>query len=192
MEIGISWTPGHADIAGNEIADRLAKEAAKEAEEVDENQDKVVTAVDIKTAAKVSCEKKWQRRWDLTNSGRDLYVYRKYVGVKSKKYVHQKYPRVMAKLRTGYCLNEYLYKIGVVDRPYCQCGEVESREHYIMECSNLQDLRERLRLKLWQKTGLDWLIEIFLTISKKDDYELIINEVFEEFLERSGRLTKSE
>ena len=64
-----------------------------------------------------------------------------------------------------------------------------------MECSNLQDLRERLRLKLWQQTGLDWLIEIFLTISKKDDYEqdrLIINEVFEEFLERSGRLTKSE
>ena len=83
MEIDISWTQGHADIAGNEIADRLAKEAAKEAEEVDENQDKVVTA------AKVSCEKKWQRRWDLTNSGRDLYVYRKYVGVKSKKYVHQ-------------------------------------------------------------------------------------------------------
>ena len=144
-------------------------------------------------SAKVSCEKKWQRRWDLTNSGRDLYVYRKYVGVKSKKYVHQKYRRVMAKLRTGYCLNEYLYKIGVVDRPYCQCGEIESREHYTMECSNLQDLRERLRLKLWQQTGLYWLIEIFLTISKKDDYEqdrLIINEVFE-FLERSGRLTKS-
>ena len=43
MEIDISWTPGHADIAGNEIVDRLAKEA----EEVDENQDKVVTAVDI-------------------------------------------------------------------------------------------------------------------------------------------------
>ena len=128
MEIDISWTPGHADIAGNEIADRLAKEAAKEAEEVDENQDKVGTAEDIKTAAKVSCEKKWQRRWDLTNSGRDLYVHRKYVGVKSKKYVHQKYPRVMAKLRKGYCLNEYLYKIGVVARPYCQCGEIESRE----------------------------------------------------------------
>ena len=109
--------------------------------------------------------------------------------------MHQKYPRVMAKLRTGYCMNEYLYKIGVVDTSYCQCGEVESGEHYIMECSNLQDLRERLRLKLWQQTELDWLIEIFLTISNKDDYEqdgLIINEVFEEFLERSGRLTKSE
>ena len=74
-------------------------------------------------------------------------------------------------------------------------NRIEFFYHYIMECSNLQDLRERLRLKLWQQTGLDWLIEIFLTISIKDDYEqdrLIINEVFEEFLERSGRLTKSE
>ena len=27
------WTPGHANVNGNEIADRLAKEAAKEAEQ---------------------------------------------------------------------------------------------------------------------------------------------------------------
>jgi ribonuclease HI len=32
IEIKIHWTPGHANVNGNEIADRLAKEAAKEAE----------------------------------------------------------------------------------------------------------------------------------------------------------------
>ena len=147
--ITIDWTPGHADIAGNEIADRLAKEAAKEAEDMDENQDRVITAVDIKTAVKTSCMKKWQRRWDLTNSGRELYSHRNTVGLKNNKLIHQKYPRVVSKLRTGYCLNEYLHKIGVVDTPYCECGEIESCEHYIMECSETQDLRERLRLKLW-------------------------------------------
>ena len=57
LRIAIDWTPGHADIAGNEIADRLAKEAAKEAEDMDENQDRVITAVDIKTAVKTSCTK---------------------------------------------------------------------------------------------------------------------------------------
>ena len=35
LEINIAWTPGHADIAGNKIADKLAKEAAKEAESIE-------------------------------------------------------------------------------------------------------------------------------------------------------------
>ena len=106
VKIDISWTPGHADIAGNDTADRLAKEAAKEAEEMDETRDRVVTAVDIKTAAKTSCMKKWQRRWDLSNRGRSLYKFRKEVCVKMNKLIQQKYPRIMSKLRSGYCLNE--------------------------------------------------------------------------------------
>jgi hypothetical protein len=35
MRIELEWTPGHAEVQGNEIADRLAKEAAKEAQEQD-------------------------------------------------------------------------------------------------------------------------------------------------------------
>ena len=33
MRIELEWTPDHAEVQGNEIADRLAKEAAKEAQE---------------------------------------------------------------------------------------------------------------------------------------------------------------
>ena len=144
INIDIAWTPGHADIAGNETADRLAKEAAKEAENIDETKDTMVTAADIKTAVRTSCLKKWQRRWDLSNSGRELYGYRKNVDVKRDKVVPQKFPRLISKQRTGYCLNEYLCKIGVVEKPYCKCGEIESCEHYLMECEEVQDLRERL------------------------------------------------
>ena len=33
IEVEISWTPGHADIKGNEEADQMAKAAAEEAKE---------------------------------------------------------------------------------------------------------------------------------------------------------------
>ena len=35
ISVEISWTPGHANIKGNEYADKLAKEAAQEAKEKD-------------------------------------------------------------------------------------------------------------------------------------------------------------
>ena len=109
----------------------------KEAGSTDENKDRMVTTQDIKTAARTSCLKKWQRRWDLTNSGRDLYSCRKHVGVKGSKNIQLKFSRIISKLKTG-----YLCKIGVIDKPYCKCGEIETVDHYIMECEEFQDLRK--------------------------------------------------
>ena len=34
--VEIDWTPGHADVKGNKVADRLAKQAAKDTEEIPE------------------------------------------------------------------------------------------------------------------------------------------------------------
>ena len=75
----------------------------------------------------------------------------------------------------------------------CKCGEIESCEHYVIECPEVKDLI-REELKLLQQTGLNlWSTDIFLTVTDKNEYfqeRLIINDIFEEFLERSGRLTK--
>ena len=61
----------HADIAGDEIADKLAREAAEEAE----NMPKMVTpltSIDIKKAVKDSCKIKWQKRWYVSQTGRHI------------------------------------------------------------------------------------------------------------------------
>ena len=58
IKVDISWTPGHANIKGNEEADRLAKEASCEAAAMTSDTDEV-TMTDIK-----------QSKWDFP-SGRD-------------------------------------------------------------------------------------------------------------------------
>ena len=64
-----------------------------------------------------------------------------------------------------------------------------------MGCEEVQDLRERLKVKMWQLAGkVLWTMEAFLAVTNKDEYEqerFIINDILEEFLERSGRLTKT-
>ena len=69
----ISWTPGHASIVGNEIADALAKEAATEARNQPECS-RSTTIQEIKEANKKSQLSKWQSRWDNTEYGRAYHM----------------------------------------------------------------------------------------------------------------------
>ena len=57
----IVWTPEHSEEQGNEVADRLAKEAAMEAKDLGE-ETSIVTVQDVKTHARVSIRYKWQQR----------------------------------------------------------------------------------------------------------------------------------
>ena len=86
LEINIKWTPGHADIRGNCIADELAKEAAEEAKAFPEDS-QILTGADFKKFARVSCCIKWQRSWDASETGRHLYEYKPKVCLKTPKYM---------------------------------------------------------------------------------------------------------
>ena len=74
----------------------------------------------------------------------------------------------------------------VSEKPYCKCGEVESREHYILECPELEVLREQLKLKLFQQTGINlWLIDLFQPMNRKDkqsENRMIIMDILDKFL----------
>ena len=68
------------NLFSNEIADQLAKEA--EALELDTQ---VFTKQDIRKAVRDADTKKWQVRWDSSNSGRHYYRFHKVVKDKVKK-----------------------------------------------------------------------------------------------------------
>ena len=86
LEVSIKWTPGHADIRGNCIADELAKEAAEEAKLIPEDS-QILTAADFKKFARVSYCMKWQRSWDASDTGRTLYDYNPTVSLKTPAYM---------------------------------------------------------------------------------------------------------
>ena len=65
----ILWTPG---TDGNVDTDILAKTAAREAKEIPP-ENNLITLQDVKQGACKSTIKKWQRRWDISDIGRDLY-----------------------------------------------------------------------------------------------------------------------
>ncbi|MCG7878799.1 MAG: reverse transcriptase domain-containing protein [Candidatus Thiodiazotropha endolucinida] len=191
IQINLKWTPGHADISGNEIADQLAKKGAEEAERMPEVTNPV-TQLDIKTAVQESCNMKWQKRWEVGTTGRHMFELRPSVNVQTAQVPNTKTQRIISELRTGYCrLNEYKHKTGLKETPNCNCGDPESVQHFIEECKTYDDIRERLRTRLFYSCGIsDFTMKLFLEVIKEDPlkpYREVINSIFEEFLAETGR-----
>ena len=101
---------------GNDVADRLSKEAAMEAKEVGE-ETSVVTVQDIKRHARVSTRYKWQQRWDIWESGHDFFLCKPFLESDPRlDFPNIKMFKQILQLRTGYSkLNDYRHKLGQVE-----------------------------------------------------------------------------
>ena len=173
LHIQLEWTPGHADIAGNEIADKLAKSAAKEAQEQDQSTTSIVSKQDIITASKKSAKQKWQRQWNNSEKGRTFHKYQKSVeNIPKLDYPNKYIYSIITGLRSGYTrLNQYKHMIGIIDSPNCECGHVEDVEHYLLNCQKHEEQREKLRTDFFFLTGnliLD--MDALLMYGEEDQY----------------------
>ena len=62
--------------------------------------------------------------------------------------------RIMPQLRTGYFyLNVYLHLDGLKESPLYTCGEPESIKHYIEDCAQYEEIREKFRSRLFFDIG---------------------------------------
>ncbi|XP_071160776.1 uncharacterized protein [Mytilus edulis] len=171
IRINFDWTPGHADVRGNEIADKLAKEAAKEANQIQKEAHITVTKQDIKTAARILVNKKWQHRWDNSDTGRFYYNFHQTVSNKSTfNYPDHKTAKIIRNLRSGYYLKNYQNKINQNIDPKCECGQLETVEHYLLFCENYEEARQKLIHEIYFNTGsLHIDLELLLSIEKNDN-----------------------
>ena len=52
----------------------------------------------------------------------------------------------MLQLQSGYSmLREYRHKIGIADDPYCDYGEMENLERYLLHCQKYDAPREKMK-----------------------------------------------
>ena len=65
--VQIYWTAGHINLAGNELADKLAKKGALEAK-TSLDLDYYVPVSEVKNLYRKATTKRWQKRW---NTGTD-------------------------------------------------------------------------------------------------------------------------
>ena len=166
MKTQIEWTPGlDADIRGNELADSLAKKAASAAADLDPSSD-------VLTLAHQTGMHKWQKLWDNSERGRTFYKLKSRVDSKTLlDCPNKKISKIIHELRLGYGqLRGYRHLIGLEDSNKCDCGEVETVEHFLLHCDNYNDIREQLRLQFWRQTGfLSFTLEDILFSDKEPD-----------------------
>ncbi|VDI56199.1 Hypothetical predicted protein [Mytilus galloprovincialis] len=192
--VSIEWTPGHADIQGNELADQLAKKAAQEAEKIQSIP--IFTKQDIQKGAKDSVMLKWQNRWDTSEKGRRYYAFQQNVkNTLPKDKPSTEIYRITTSLRTGYCnLNSYKSMIcpALIDK--CSCGQIETVDHYLLDCENYEEAREKLRSALYFITSkLTLESEVLLATTENDNYKHHIEDIQDllgVFIKDTGRFTK--
>jgi ribonuclease HI len=149
--VKICWIPSHKGIKGNELADVAAKDATN---------DNIVTLpfltkLDAKYIIKSKLYSIWKTKWDeqtnLSNVGAHIRKVRMTLGYWPWTSIpeNRRLETIMARLRIGHTgLNAYLHRFGLHWSPLCNCGLMETVEHYLLECILTDNHRRELRRSL--------------------------------------------
>ena len=143
-KISLQWIPGHADVAGNETADRLAKCGAQK-----EQYDTEVSQETVKQILKNNSKEEWNMRWITGTTGRS--VFSEMTKPNSKDSINQLNRAdqcLIFQLRTGNCrrLNLYLNRINPMHPPNCRHCDApyETTQHVLLECTGSRALQREL------------------------------------------------
>ncbi|CDM38421.1 Probable transposable element [Penicillium roqueforti FM164] len=149
ITLRLQWMPGHCENAGNDAADRRAKEAAEPGKTHPFRP--LLSRENAFVRSKIYDQ--WGQEWKTSTKGAHL---RKIDGDLPAQYTRKLYgnlPRnrayLLTQLRTGHnWLSSYRKKIGYSDDDRCECGAQETVSHVLMECPKLRGLRAELRGKV--------------------------------------------
>jgi hypothetical protein len=189
-EVELAWVPGHSDILGNEIADKLAKKAA--ASSLDQDLVKQTSfaflGIQLNTLRRLDI----QNTLDLQKPASNQESYTKTYPWKISKKITLPLAtkRELAssffqlKLGHGY-IKSYLYRLKLVSNNKCKCGEKESTKHLLLSCTFYHEQRQNLLKRIQEKVAIKALT-LPLILHTKIGIEAILV-----FLKETGICTRS-
>ena len=128
-KVEISWTREHSSIAGNDVADKLAKEAATEANSQIRGDAKHIT-IGCKTGCKSVTDHSLADKVGQLRKRQDFVPKKdakRFLDIPSRR----GYCDIL-QLQTGYSrFNEYRHKLEQFDTDQCDCGDVETTDHFL-------------------------------------------------------------
>jgi ribonuclease HI len=137
-EADIVWIPSHSGIQGNEEVDELARSAITTGETPE---DFTVPASDFKIQLALESRNKWKQWWDRESCVRGSAYRGVQSEIPSRPWFHgtglsRSDISHLCRMRFNHHrLNSHLFRINVVDTPYCECGlDLETLDHVFLGC----------------------------------------------------------
>ena len=132
------WTPAHVGIQGNEVADKIAKEAAKKTAVVMN-----LPYSDYYPYIRKIIFTKWQNRWNDEQNNK-LHAIRPTIRRWESSY-HKKrrYETILSRLRIGHCNFSHVHLMKKEDQPRC-CGVPLTVKHALASCAKFRRIREEV------------------------------------------------
>ena len=144
--IHFEWVKAHIGIKGNEMADKLAKEAAEDEQLcIIYNRTPLTSAI---TEQRKDSIIKWQHQWDITTKGATCKSF--LPKVESRLKLKIPITAEFTSIITGHGKTKaYLHRFKLIDNSQCPCNKGEqTSDHIIYNCEKIENEREILKQQI--------------------------------------------
>lgn len=133
--IKFCWSPAHAGIMGNEMADCVAKRAAS----------RVPTQMNLPFSdylprIRARIHNKWQSQWDQETQNKLRTIHPSIRRWESSYHKRRRYETILTRLRIGHCNFSHVYLMKKEPQPRC-CGVPLTVKHLLVSCHQQRGLR---------------------------------------------------